>query len=293
MCISILFAVLNSALLHRFANRDLNNLGDYLLFNGVISAVWSVMLFMLTLISDSFYFDRSTLLFSLIYALILCMFQFFKTMAFSDGPVALTTLISSCAFLITTAYSVCFEHDSIGAGKMLGILLLLVFLVLCIDLQEKSDAEKRPISIKWLIWTLLLFAAGGSVGIFYRLFGKSNAATHMNSMMLAASLFSAVFFFIGGICVNHLRDLPSPKLSPKALHYALLAGLTSCVYNRLNFSLANLIPGTIFFPVSNGVMVMLSALIGRFFFDEKLKGRRIVGLLLGTVAIAIIGSLPS
>ena len=100
MSVSILFAVLNNALFHKFANRGLNNTGDIFLFNGGMSAIWSVLLFGLAIVTNTLRFDTTTLIYGAVYGFFLCMFQLFKALALATGPVALTTLISACAFLI-------------------------------------------------------------------------------------------------------------------------------------------------------------------------------------------------
>jgi len=41
---SVLLAILNSALLHRYGNRGLDNAGDILLFNGATSLIWILVI---------------------------------------------------------------------------------------------------------------------------------------------------------------------------------------------------------------------------------------------------------
>lgn len=293
MCVSIAVAVLNSALLHRFANKGLDNTGDKFAFNGGMSAVWCVLLLLLSVFTSTLRFDATTIAYGVGYGVLLCLFQLFKTMAFSTGPVALTTLISACAFLLTTAYTVLFENDTVSLGQGIGIALLLGSLFLCIDLRDSAQKQdsRSKINGAWLLWCFLLFVAGGGLGIFYRLFGRSSASDNMNSMMLFAAFFSAVLFFVCGCIINRVRHDPRPKLSRSALTYVIACGITSCIYIRMNLSLANLISGTVFFPVSNGSMVLLSVLIGRIFFSEKLNRPQIFGVMLGTAAIVMIGVL--
>ena len=69
----------------------------------------------------------------------------------------------------------------------------------------------------------------------------------------------------------------------------ILCGMASCIYIRMNLTLSNMIPSAIFFPVSNGGMVILSTIGGKLFFKEKLNKIQISGILLGCVAVAITG----
>jgi len=69
----------------------------------------------------------------------------------------------------------------------------------------------------------------------------------------------------------------------------LLCGIAGCIYIRLNVSLSKVIPGAIFFPVSNGGMVILSTIMGKILFGEKLKPIQMFGILIGLIAIIING----
>ena len=67
------------------------------------------------------------------------------------------------------------------------------------------------------------------------------------------------------------------------------SGIAGCIYIRLNISLSAVIPSAVFFPVSNGALVLISTAAGYAFFKEKLNALQIAGLLLGLAAIAVTG----
>ncbi len=290
MICAILLAVVNSSFLHRFANRGLDNAGDVFLFNGGTQFIWSILLLVFCIFTNTLRFDAVTIAYGVFYAFLLCALQVFKQLAYSDGPVAITTLVGACAFLITTAYTVIFEDDTISILYIIGIITLICSLFLCIDIkQKKSDASNMSLSPKWVLWCSLMLASGGALGIFYRVFGASSASPNMNSMMLFAAVLSAVLLTAISFSANAVTKKPLPKISKTAWKYMLINGFTSCIYIRLNLSLANLLPGTLFFPVSNGGILVLSTLVGVMFFSEKPSKKQLIGIIAGFASIAYIG----
>ena len=108
-------------------------------------------------------------------------------------------------------------------------------------------------------------------------------------MMLSASLISAMLFFMFGAILNTARKYPIPKLCKESIVFILSSGIAGCIYIRLNISLSAVIPSAIFFPVSNGALVLISTAAGYAFFKEKLKLVQILGMILGLISIAVIG----
>jgi drug/metabolite transporter (DMT)-like permease len=103
-----------------------------------------------------------------------------------------------------------------------------------------------------------------------------------------------VFYFIAFIFTKERSTQKSKKVSPGNRQFVLLAlvsGLLSCVYNRLNIYLAGNIDAVIFFPSFNGGVIILSALLSVLLLREKLNIKQIFGLLSGAAGICIIGIL--
>lgn len=285
MALSIIFSVINACLLHKFGNKDMNTPGDLFFFNGGISIIWMIILSVWFLAEGGTKITPTALIFGVIYGVILCTFLFFKMQSMAEGPVSLSTLIGSCAFVIATWFGVFYVPENISILQIFGQVLLLVSLILCVN--PKKSGEK--LTAKWFLYSLCFFLAGGAVGIIYKVFAKSDAAGEYNGMMLTASVVSAVLFFIFGLAVNVFSKKSFPKIRKSALIYIVLCGIVSSVYIRLNLSLSAVIPSAVFFPVSNGAMVILSTVTGKLFFSEKLNKMQITGILVGLVAIVITG----
>ena len=285
MFFSVLLASLNSLILRKFKNRTFNTPGDSFFFNGGMSLIWTVIMTVWFFASGDPKISGGAVAFGAVYGVILCSFLYCKNQAIAQGPVSLTSLIGNCAFIPATWFGVVYAKESVNAFQMIGMCLMLVALFLCIN--PKKSGEK--LSVKWFISCIAFFCAGGFIGMFYKVFGASDFSSEVNAMMLSASVFSCILFFAVGFLLNKVKKLEAPKIRKDSLLYVLLAGVTGCVYIRLNVSLSAVIPSAVFFPVANGGIVVITTLAGAFAFREKLNRIQILGILLGLVALIITG----
>ena len=286
MSVAIIFSALNSILLHKFRNRTFQTPGDAFFFNGGISVVWIIILGIWFVLSPNSKISLESILYGVVYGVILALFLYFKSESMASGPVSLSTLIGSCAFFIATCFGVLYAKESVNIFQIIGMGLILVSLVMCVN-PKKSVEKLTP---KWFINCFVFFVAGGLVGIIYKLFGKSDVSDQVNTMILTAAIVSAVLFFLLGYFVNYISKENPPTVHKDALIYILLSGIAGCIYIRLNIPLANLIPSAVFFPISNGSMVVLTTLAGNIIFKEKLNSVQKAGILVGIIAIIINGS---
>ena len=282
---SILLSVSNSLLLHRSSSWGMRGIGDMLLFNAAVSGVWTLIMATWVAVSHSVHFDRGTVLFGLIYAGILCSFQYFKMRAMATGPVSLTGLIACCAFIPVVIYSRVVYGEIPGVCQIVGM----VGIVASLALSLLAPGEGRKPALRWGFFCVLFFAAGVGVGILYREFGRSSCAENINEMFLVASALSAVFFLMLSFTVRNREGSRMPVIPRGAVPFVFLCGLTGCFYIRMNITLSAQIPSAIFFPVFNGSSVFLTALGGLIFFGEKPTRRQRLGLTLGILFLLING----
>lgn len=285
MVVAISFATANNVFLKKFNNKTIDNIGDAFFFNGSLNVVWIVIMAIWFFIDNGNFISVEAIIFGLVYGLILCAFFYFKMQSLAEGPVSFTTLISSAAFVPATIFGIFYASESASWMQILGMVVMLISLYMCVN--PKKSAEK--LTTKWFVYCILFFTAGSLLGMFYKVFGKSGASSEVNGMMLSASIFASVFFFLMGVILNKSRKLPMPKIKKPSLIYILLSGITGCFYIRINLALSSVIPSAIFFPVSNGSLVILSTVIGCILFKEKLNKIQWLGILVGIVAIVLSG----
>ncbi len=285
MVIAIVFATAQSVLLKKFNNRTIKNTGDCFFFNGGVSIVWTAVMSVWFFASGNRSLSGGAILFGLVYGVILCSFLFLKQQSLAEGPVTFTTLVGSAAFIPATIFGIFYASESVSALQIAGMVVMLLSLFMCVN--PKKSTEK--LTIKWIIYCFLFFLVGGVLGMFYKVFGASNFHNEVNGMMLSASVFSAILFFITGLIINKSRKQPLPTIEKSSLIYILASGIVGCAYIRINLALSAVIPSAIFFPVSNGALVILSTALGALAFKEKLNKIQFAGIIVGVIAIVLSG----
>lgn len=286
MCIAIVCSVVSSCFLKDYGRKvKTQGAGDVFLFNAFISLIWAILLGGVFIISGNTTVSQGTYFYGAIYGVILCAFLLTKTFSLKSGPVSLTTLIGSCAFIIVVWYGMLCFDEKLNIFQIVGMIAVVISLTLCI--KPKNSGEK--LSLKWFILTMLFLIAGGFVGIIYKLFGASESAGEVDAMMLTAALVSAVLFAVLAVIINLSQKSGMPRLSKESWKFVLICGVLSLVYQRLNISLSAVIPSAVFFPVSNGSVVILSAVFGKLFFKEKLTPIQLLGIFMGLISIMVIG----
>ena len=244
--------------------------------------MWCVILFILN--KGIFYIDKNVIIWGLIYGITQAFFVFFKTLAMGNGPVSITTLIGNFSLLVSVMVSLILWNEAFTVYDVFGIFLLLFSIFLCT--YKKNELN---FSSKWKYFTIFFFIFAAGVGIVFKAFGKSSGASYCSEMMLVASIVMLVCFFVLSLVCGGFKCNETIKSNKRFLLYAVLCGLLSCVYNRLNIFLAGKINAVIFFPAFNGGVILLSALLGVIMCKEKLSKNQVAGVLTGTFAITIIG----
>lgn len=287
LAISVTFAVANNYFLGRFGNRNIDNIGDSLLFNSAISVIWVAILFVCVCISNGgFVLPTPTAVFyGILYGLNLSAFLLFKCQSMVSGPVSLSSLIGACRFIIATIFSAIYNHEGMSTIQLVGIFIMLISIYMCIN-PKKNEMVLTP---KWKLFVLLFFCTGGMIGVINKLFQASNAKMEIDGMMLVAAITSATVLIIFASCINKAMNKPCPKISSRNLVFVVLCGIVSCIYNRLNVYLAGVLPGVILFPVVNGCLIFASSVLGVLIFNEKLSKFQKLGFILGVLSIIMIG----
>lgn len=277
--LSVLAASANSVFLHK---AKLDGKGEIFRFNLLCSLVWCVVL--LGAKGGSIELTPQVLLWGVVYGVIQSLFILFKAAAMSSGSVSVTTLIGNSSLLISLLVSLMLWQERVSILDIFGLALLLAAILLC---TYKKDASSYTKGWKFYVIFFLIFAAG--VGITFKAFSKSGNGAYTGDMMFVSSAVMAVSFFIMCLSSGGVRMTKEGRRG--FLSYALVSGLLSCLYNRLNISLSGALDAIVFFPVFNGGVVLLSALLSVLICRERLSLRQWVGLAMGTAAICIIGIL--
>lgn len=289
LVITIVCATANNILLRKYKDRE--DICNVYVFNACVTLVWLVILLILGkgMHSPSLY----TMLFAIAYGLILVFFLLFKTLALENGPVSITSLITSSSLIIPSLSGAVIWKESISGSQVVGLVALLIAIYFVANPKYNSRIDG-----KYVIYAIAAFFFAGASGFAMKIYTKTGKTEELNDMMVMASLVAFVTF---GVIYFVERTLKKEKgnifllvksnqpMVSRSLKYILLCGITSCVYQRLNLFLSGELPSIIFFPIFNGALIVLSCVAGVVFFKEKLTKKQIAAILVGGISIMLMG----
>lgn len=281
---SVIAASFNSVVLNKARVRKKE---DVFPFNLVVSLMWCIIFF----IANKGHISVSTkiLLWGIVYGLTQTCFILFKTAAMSTGSVTVTTLIGNSSLLISILVSLIVWKEKITAADIIGLVLLVIAIFLCTYTKDASKSVNH--TSLWKCYVLLFLLSSAGVGIVFKAFGKSGNLEHCGDMMFVSSIVMiisnfVICFFTGGFKLQNIA-----LRSKGFVAFAVLSGILSCLYNRLNVFLAGNMDALIFFPAFNGGVLFLSAALSAFICRERLKITQLIGLTAGISAICLMGIL--
>lgn len=281
LALSITLAVINNLLLRKFRNKGLRGMGDILFFNFLSSVVWIILLFGL---NRGKAISLEAVIWGLLYGTLTAAFLLCKMLAFSTGPASITSFIGCSSLLLSTLFGVIYFKESVSVVQIIGMLCLLFSLFLTVfDFKRSSFGERTAKA--WYLWGTLFFLCSGATGIVFKLHQKSACRNEVNQMMLSAAVTSACLFLICSVITQKSLDGTLPKIPRSAVVYAVLCGIVSCGYNRLNILLSGLLPSIVFFPTFNGSVILLTSISAAFLFKEKITLRQAIAFTLGISAL--------
>lgn len=281
LAVSILCACANNVFLH--LRRDSKGILNAVKFNAFCSLVWVVLL--TVLLGGVPVINTVTLFFGCIYGLAMVLFLFFKYQALSTGPVSITTFLGNCSLVISTAVGVIFWKESVTILQCIGVALLIAAFYLC---AYSPDGSKG--TAKWKAYTIGFFVFAALSSIVLKCFPQEiRFDTKLISSLLwvtAVVMTVAHFALFGAI---KIKTGEKTAFTKKDYILAMVCGVVSCSYNRLNSTLTGVIDSIIFFPVFNGAIILISLITGCFIFKERLNRRQVIGFIIGVIALALAG----
>lgn len=250
--------------------------GDSLPFN-ICKAFMGSIVFGIIALIFGFSFHLPTILLSTLYGVSLCLAMHAGFKALATGPMALTSTIASFSLIIPFFFGVFVLSEAFTWLKGVGLLFLLTSIVLITAKKESG------FSVKWLIYSLLTLLANGVTAIVQKI-----------HQIKFPGQFQFEFMFWGFLTVFLILILTgtvSKKETQNPFKISLLgisAGALNGVANYIVLYLSSTENASVIFPIVSGAHIMATWLIGVFFFGEKLKPIKTLGLILGIAAIVLL-----
>lgn len=199
--------------------------------------------------------------------------------------ITITTIMQKMSIVLTVPVAVWMYNESMSAWKISGLLLGLV----AIYLTNKKDKDEVAVPVSnWLLAVpviVLLMAVAIETGLQYvqETFLEGKGGLKFTATLFGCAGSTGLILVIFGLITGRL------KFSYKNI----LAGIVLGIPNFFSIYLIIVAikegwEGSVFFPINNVSVLALSALIGFWFFNEKLSKANVIGLILAVVSIGLI-----
>lgn len=262
----------------RCGKKYLQTRSDGIFYNGVVFLT-AALLFLTDIPSASL----QTRLYAAAFALFTVIFQLCYTSALSNGNVSLTVLIVNLSMLFPVVASILLYHETVTLPRALGIGLIVVTFFLGLD--TKGGGRPRR---SWLFQALAAALANGAIGITQKIFGAS--AYHSEKKSFVATSYALAFVITLALHLIARKKEKGACACTKfpVWGFAISAGAILAVFQWLNTYAISVMDGSFLFPVYSGGSILLSTLVGVFFFKDELMTKQKISILLGIVAVALI-----
>jgi len=197
--------------------------------------------------------------------------------------ISVTTLANKLSLVFPVIFSLIYFNEEITILKYTGLVLAILAVLLTI---YKKDVKKTSLSL--IALPLLIFFGSGLIDSLI----KYVQAVQISAGQAAE--FSCFVFFVSFLCgvvisvfngSNKNKWVHAPTLLLGALLGLANFGSLYFIINALNKS--NL-ESSLVFALNNMSIVALSAIIGAFFFKEKLNKFNIAGIILAILSLYIL-----
>lgn len=205
--------------------------------------------------------------------------------ALQTGPLSLTSLVTSYSLLIATLYGIISGAETVDGLMTVGLILLAVSLFL-IAMKEKSETDTKKISLKWAIFAVTALLSNGICTILQREQQIAFDGKYKSEFMIVA----LVGIFIVFLVIALLKEKQDIKIClKKGALLMLFWGILNGAANLFVMILAaKRVPASLMYPLISGGSIILTWIMSRFYYKEKLTMFQNIGLILGIVAVVLL-----
>lgn len=283
--ISLSCVVFGSCINNKVAKSLLTNYSDNLFYNLLLHGVGTVVML---LYARRFAIHSTTLLLAALFGFDSVLCCVISVLAFKNGPLGLTTLVTSAgSLLFSTILGTVLFHETAAPIQVAGIALILA--AMCILTNTRSEGN---INRTWFFLVIAEAFCGGMQGIIQKWQGSTPYAEEKPAFLLYTFIFCTVF--VGIWLFVRTRTIKSEPvnvtLKSFLLPAALITGCTTAVVNIINLRLAIEVPAVVFFPINSGGYIILTSIASSLYFKEKLTRQQKLSFVICFAAVFLVAN---
>lgn len=222
-----------------------------------------------------------TILYALVYGLLLIAAQYGYTYAMKKGNLGICSTVYSMGFIFPALSGSIFWNEPLNVCNILGMLAVIPAIVISGKAPKESGRDIKNGYIFPLIAAML---SSGGLGIMQKVQQNSPHPEEINFFVIIAFAFAGLTSLIFAL----LSKSGEKAAFDRKLLVAGGIGVAFGLSNLLNTILAGSLASVIFFPVLNISRIFSSLVLGVIVFKERLSGKDYSVLLFGILAIILL-----
>lgn len=275
--ICVIFGISGQNILRKVFSEKTGGNGVYTF--STLSCLSAAVFFALT--ASEFHWNTELLPYGIFFALSYGTATIFSILALSYGPLSLTALISSFSLMIPTFYGLIFLKDPVSFGLYPGLALLAASLFLI----NKKGNTANGLSLKWLIFVLLAFLGNGLCSVAQTMQQKRFDGQYKNEFMITALLIVVGIMAIATLLKERKN---AGKYIRTGWYLSLGCGALNAMVNLFVMILTGLMNVSLMFPLMSVGGIIVTFIVSKVFYKEKLTTAQHIGFLLGIGAIVFL-----
>lgn len=217
----------------------------------------------------------------------------FSFLSIKEGPLSLTTLITSYSLLIPSIYGLIAWNEEFSCLLLIGILLLMVsiFFVQLDPSKNKKDKEtselkgKKPLTAKWALYVCLAFIGGGGCSTFQKDQQLKFNGAYKNEFMIVALLITFIAILAFALIFEKKNIAIYIK---RGAVLSAVCGAANGAVNLIVMILSLRMAASVMFPIISAGGIVTASILSMTVYKEKLSTWQKIGLLLGVLAIVVL-----
>ena len=203
------------------------------------------------------------------------------------GPFSLQSIFRLFGgVVVPMAFSVLLWEEKLSVLQFAGIAVMLVsFVVINLDGNAFKGIQKG-----YAGWVALLFTVNGLYGTLMAAQQRVMSNTQSNEMIVITFLSSALISLISLLVTRRKETVKAFHMNGKAWGSAIGAGVVAALavvqLMALIARLGDML--SVFYTVENGLVLVLTVVMGAIMFKEKLNRNVIIGIVLSVISLVLL-----
>ena len=261
--------------------------GDKNRSSSVYSVIYGIIVSVVTVVIAGFDFSPTkwTLILGAVNGAVLYGYNASLIKASQHGPFSITMIFSlGGCILIPLFWSVFHDGVSLNAVQYIFVFIMLAAFVF-LNLEDKKDSENAKISLKFILYAMMLFTANGLYGTILNTQKRIVGGNEDAEIIIITFVTSAVLAFASLLISSGKSVISDFRQSKKSVLSVL--GASVCAASAVNLLMycLGIINAVILYSIQNGGILIVSALWSVFVLKERLGAKKIIGLILAIAAV--------